>query len=100
MELQKLIDDAKATGMLIGRMETPLIVGYEVGEIQKLVVYAHVAEDEAYLYLPLLAPAIADTLIQLRVLCHLYGFDFAEMDAMGRERFEQRIFDRQREQGK
>jgi len=105
MELQRLIDEAKATGMLVGVMETPVVLMYEVGEIAKCIVYRQVAQNaedaqEAEIYRKLLSPAIADAVFQLRLLAELTGINYPTLCAMGRERFEQRIADRQKEQDK
>lgn len=93
-DINRVITDMRDSGMLVDLKDTALVLGYEIGDVQKTVFYWVVrgeANREGYRHE--FQCAASDALMQLRVLCRLLNVDFSEMLSLGEERLYDRIQD-------
>lgn len=87
-----VVTDMQNGGMSIDPLHTALVIGYEIGDVQKDTFYATVrGADLRPGYVADLKCAAADAVMQLRVLLHVFGLDFEEIVTMGEERVYERL---------
>lgn len=92
--ISHILNDMNAAGLLTEPMKTALVLGYNVGRVQGSVFYANVrGPDRRPAYVAEIMCAIADSVMQLRVLAQTYGFDFPMLTHMGEDRLYARIED-------
>jgi hypothetical protein len=69
------------------------IVNYEIGDLTKNIAYAERFPDSQKVFLALAKADLADSLVQLKLLCNELGYDFNEVMSFGEEKLVERYKD-------
>ena len=94
-----LLERAQKIGMTDDIYMLGLLIGYEMGDIQRALFYSRQRPDGDFYLRTELECGLSDLLMQLRVFIYNAGKDWEEMVRMGFERWEARIEDFEQSRG-
>jgi hypothetical protein len=91
--------DAKMAKILEGDKlsleERALIIGYEVGDLQRDIFYAEHRPEERTAHLANLKLSIGDAMVQLKMLCEDLGWDAKAIEDLGWQHLKERYVERE-----
>jgi len=93
LQFQSLLERAQKIGMTDDIYMLGLLIGYEMGDVQRALFYSRQRPDGDLYLRTELECGLSDLLMQLRVFMECAGKSWDEMVAMGFERWEARIED-------
>lgn len=99
LKFHSLLERAQRIGMTADIYMLGLLIGYEMGDIQRSLFYSRQRPDGDIYLKTELETAISDLVMQLRVFIYCAGKDWNEMVEMGFERWEARIEDFEKSRG-
>ena len=89
--MKRVLDQVSELNPYETSLETASIMTYELGDLVKMLFYSKVYPKDKDVYMIEAKISLSDILAQCHVICEREGWNFIEIDILGKERLFERV---------